>query len=574
MQLSIVTLSTSLTTIKTKSLPNHTIPTSLITSQHYIALATPKTLQIYSPTLSLITTRALPSPLLTGSSRWLIYPVARINPSLPFSAILDTPPEQPLVGRVARGLTKEVVSWSRQTGERINEAIHSYLNGSTTPERKCQPTTTSTSSRTTLVIHDIPSNTILTQFQVPMKLRMLSLSENMLFCSSPRGDEFFVYSLNQIPRAIHLIATLLRGFTYSRATQVIWRPDNGCMGVISVRGTGHIFSLKQKGKETVRAVGKIKIEGGVKGMMFIKRQKRRRSSTTTDSAADVLTVANIHERVSSWKLSSATKSTIGLLTSIFNPPTNEEIQSIPIARQIADFTLPSTYQSIAFPTLTSSPIIRAAFTNQHSPVDCTAKAEVECSLSTRGVAGIRGIRLFEYTISTSNVDFGNTSPWTTKQEIDLGMPRGEVRYFPGDSSRSIIETPPSSGQDSLELQPDPSSRKKRRNRTTGGGIEKAISASLGTELDKTNMIAVPPTPPGSFSTPKVQPTEWMGDMLDKGRTYVRNVGRQSSNVRDEEVCFEDGVEVLSLEDAPMIELDTSESVDSDGSGHGKVRGEE
>ena len=88
------------------------------------------------------------------------------------------------------------------------------------------------------------------------------------------------------------------------------------------------------------------------------------------------------------------------------------------------------------------------------------------------------------------------------------------------------------------------------------------------------MITVPPTPPGSFSTPKVQPTEWMGDILDKGRTYVRNVRRQSSNVRDEEVCFEDGVEVLSLEDAPVIELDRSESVDSDGSGHGKVRGEE
>ena len=340
-------------------------------------------------------------------------------------------------------------------------------------------------------------------------------------------------------------------------------------------GTGHIFSLKRKGKETARAVGKIKIEGGVKGMMFIKRQKqRRRSSTTTDSAADVLTVANIHERVSSWKLSSPTKSTIGLLTSIFNPPTNEEIQSIPIARQIADYTLPSTHQNVAFPTLTSSPVIRAAFTNQHSTVDCTAKAEVECSLSTRGVTGIRGIRLFEYTMSTSNVDFGNTSPWTTIHEIDLGMPRGEVRYFPGDS-RSIIETPPSSEQDSPELQPDPSSsRKKRRNRATGGGIEKAISASLGTELDKASMITVPPTPPGSFSTPKLQPTEWMGDILDKGRTYVRNVRRQSTNIRDEEVCFEDGVEVLSLEDAPVIELDRSESVHSDGSGHGKVRGEE
>ena len=156
------------------------------------------------------------------------------------------------------------------------------------------------------------------------------------------------------------------------------------------------------------------------------------------------------------------------------------------------------------------------------------------------------------------------------------MPRGEVRYFPGDSSRSIIETPPSSEQDSSELQPDAisSTRKKRRNRGNTGGIEKAISASLGTELDKTSMITIPPTPPGSFSTPKVQPTEWMEDILDKGRTYVRNVRRQSANIRDEEVCFEDGMEVLSLEDAPMIGLDRSESVHSDGSGHGKVRGEE
>src|SRR5215471_15722023 len=124
-------LSTSLAKTKIISLPTHTIPDSLITSQHYIALATPKTLQIYTPTLSLITTRPLPYPLLTGSSRWLIYPATRRNPSLPISVILDTPPEQPLVGRMARGLTKEVVSWGRETGERINEAIHSYLNGPT-----------------------------------------------------------------------------------------------------------------------------------------------------------------------------------------------------------------------------------------------------------------------------------------------------------------------------------------------------------------------------------------------------------------------------------------------------------
>jgi hypothetical protein len=496
------------------------------------------------------------------------------------------------VERVARGLTKEVVSWGRDTGERIGEAIHSYLNGSapTTPERKSpqqRQSTIPTSARTTLVIHDIPTNTILTQFQVPMKLGFISVSGTMLFCSTPKGDEFFVYSLNQIPRAIHLVATFSRGYTYSRVTQVVWRGDNACMGVISAHGTGHVFCLKRRGKELDRGVGKVKIEGGVKGLMFVKKHDssnivRRRSSTTKDDIPDILTVANTHERVTSWKLTPTTKSAISMLTSIFNPPTaNEEIQSIPIARPIADYTIPSTHFNIPFPSLTSSPVIKAAFTNQRDlDVSCTAKAEVECSL-TRGITGIRGIRLFEYTMSSAPYeDFGSSVTWETTKEVDLGIPRGEVRYFEASKSMTMENTPPSSGQESSpDLQPD-NSKKKRRNRNanandnSGVGIEKAISASLGTELDKTRMTIVPPTPPGSYSAPKFQSTEWMGDIIDRGKTMVRNVRqRNSRGVQDEDICFEDGVEVLSLEDAPVeTELEGSES--SDGSGHvRKVRGD-
>ena len=515
--------------------------------------------------------------------------------------------------RVARGLTKEVVSWGRETGEKIGEALYSYLNGpnATSPPTSEKLVSTAggggSTSRTTLLVHDIPTKTILTQFQVPIKAGFISVSKSgtMLFCSSPKGDEFFVYSLSHIPAAVHLVATFSRGYTYSRVVDVIWRADNGCMGVISARGTGHVFSLKRRGKETARAVGKVKIEGGgVKRMMFVPKGAspvRRRSSTTKDETVDVLTVATTHERVTSWKLSPAQRSTIGLLTSYFNPPTTEESQSIPVATAIADYTLPSEHRDISFSALISSPVLKAAFTNQHdSAIDCTAKAEVECSLSTRGVTGIRGIRLFEYTFTTStpDTDFGGPLPWTQK-EIDLGMPRGEVRYFgtsadaASSSSARSLETPPSSEQDSPDLQPETGGKKKRRNRaaaaaagpttTTGtkdSGIEKAISASLGTELDKTRMTTVPPTPPGSFSTPKVQPSEWMGDILDRGKTIVRNVRRRSSTIRggivrgDEDVCFEDGVEVLSLEDAPAVALDGSESADSDESGHqGKVRGE-
>jgi len=610
LKLSIVSLSTSLTADYSIVLPKNIIKTSLITSQHYIAIATPKTITVFSPTLSVIATLNTPVPTITGSARWLIYPTHRPNPQLPRSQILDTPPETRLVERVARGLTKEVVSWGRETGEKIGGALYSYLNGPTVPSpstpEKVVPMGGGSTSRTTLIVHDIPTNTVLTQFQVPIKAGFISVSRSgtMLFCSSPKGDEFFVYSLSHIPIAVHLVATFSRGYTYSRVIDVIWRGDNGCMGVISARGTGHVFSLKRRGKETARAVGKVKIEGGgVKGMMFIRRggtqsQVRRRSSTTKDEAVDILTVATTHERVTSWKLAPAQRSTIGLLTAYFNPPTTQEPQSIPVATPIADYILPSKHQDISFSTLISSPALKAAFTNQRdSTIDCTAKAEVECSLSTRGVTGIRGIRLFEYTFPTStplDTDFGTTLPWTTK-EIDLGMPRGEVRYFGGaaDSSSGSprsLETPPSSEQESPSLTPETGGKKKRRNRPTGTtgtvtkdtgvGIEKAISASLGTELDKTRMTTVPPTPPGSFSTPKVQPSEWVGDILDRGKTIVRNVGRRSSTaVRgvqrgDEDVCFEDGVEVLSLEDAPAVELDGSESADSDESGHqGKVRGE-
>ena len=474
--------------------------------------------------------------------------------------------------------------------------MYSYLNGPTatsppTPE-KLIPLGGGSASRTTLVVHDIPTNTVVTQFQVPIKVGFISVSKSgtMLFCSSPKGDEFFVYSLSHIPNAVHLVATFSRGYTYSRVIDVIWRGDNGCMGVISARGTGHVFSLKRRGKETARAIGKVKIEGGgVKAMMFVRRggpQVRRRSSATKDEAVDVLTTATTHERVTSWKLPPAQRSTISLLTSYFNPPTTEEPQSIPVATPIADYILPSTDQAIPFSSLISSPALKAAFTNQqNSSIDCTAKAEVECSLSTRGVTGVRGIRLFEYTFTSSSpdADFGGPLPWTRK-EIDLGMPRGEVRYFGGgegsSSSARSLETPPSSEQDTPDLEPESGSKKKRRIRATAtkdSGIEKAISASLGTELDKTRMTTVPPTPPGSYSTPKIQPSEWVGDILDRGKTIVRNARRRSSTVRgvvrDGDVCFEDGVEVLSLEDAPTIELERSESAESDGSSHGKVRGE-
>jgi len=168
------------------------------------------------------------------------------------------------------------------------------------------------------------------------------------------------------------------------------------------------------------------------------------------------------------------------------------------------------------------------------------------------------------------------------------MPRGEVKYFGMDTTgsgiRSTVETPPSSEHDSPDLQPESTSRKSRsrgrRGKQGGGGaddgIERAISATLGTELDKTRMVTVPPTPPGSFSTPKLQPAEWVGDILDRGKTMVRNVRRRSMNQyasRDEEVCFEEDVEVLSLNDAPAMDKShgSRDSVESDGSGNVKLR---
>jgi hypothetical protein len=301
-------------------------------------------------------------------------------------------------------------------------------------------------------------------------------------------------------------------------------------------------------------------------------------------------VANLHERVTSWDLSSVPKSRMGVFTSYFSSPShNDESQSTPLARAIADYHLPAVHSNITFPALTSSPLIKAAFTNQQNPssrIECTAMAEVECSASTRGIVGIRGIRLFEYTLSSTFrlVDFGQCIPWI-QTEIDLGMPRGEVKYIGADGSSSSarsLETPPSSEQESPELQPDNVIVKKKRRRHVvkdGRGIERDISASLGTELDKSNMVVVPPTPPGSFSTPKLQPTEWIGDMIDRGKTIVRNVRGRGTAVREgmqDEVSFEDGVEILSWNDAPAIDsvrLDRSESNESEGSGHGKVRGD-
>jgi len=581
-----------LTTDASLVLPRPVTSTSLIACEHFIALATPEAVNVYNPTsLSPIATIPIPSPIITASERWLIYSAARANPALPFPPILDTPPETPFVERMARGLTKGVVSWGRDTGERITEAVTSYLNGPQlpTPEKKMRTlpvtATSSSFSRTTLFMHDIPTDTVLAQFQVPYKLGFVSLSGTMLFCSPPTGDEFHVYSLSQVPNAVHLVATFSRGYTYSRVIQVTWRPDHGCLGVISAHGTAHVFSLKRRGKETARAVGKVKIDGGVKGIMFVKRLgvMRRRSSTTMNDMPDLLTMANMHERVTSWKLTVPQRSFSGMLTSLFNPPTvaTEEAQPTPLARPIADYVLPTSYQPISFPSLSASPAIKAAFTNQSPATDCTAKAEVEWSISTRGLTGLRGIRLFEYTSSTPFIDFGSPLPFT-QREIDLGIPRGEVRFV-GDTvvqKLASVETPPSSDGDSQELAlGDQSTTKKRRKPVApqhSEGIEKAISASLGTELDKTRIVRVPPTPPGSFSTPKIASSEWVGDMYDRGKTIVRNVRKAGSIVPaaklEEEVRFEDGVEVLSLEDAPLEE--ESESGESEGSRTGnKVRGD-
>jgi len=424
----------------------------------------------------------------------------------------------------------------------------------------------------------------------------MSLSPNgtMLFCSPPKGDELYVYSLDYIPGPVQQVATFSRGYTYSRVLDVIWRRDNGAMGVISARGTGHIFSLKRRGKDTSRAISKIKIEGGVKDFIFIPKKpdipsmgRRRRRSTspaTREDFPDVFTLANTNEKIMAWKLIAPQKSAIGLLTSYFNPPSNQqESQAVPLARPIAEYTLPSTHNDFSFPSLASSPVFKGAFTNQRETIiDCTANAEVENSRS-RTLGGKRGIRLFQYSLSTPFEDFGSSIPWL-ETELDLGIPRGQVHYIGGGSSGSSsksLETPPSSEQESSpDLLPDGTSKKKRirRKDAPATGIEKAISATLGTELDKAQMITVPPTPPGSFSTPKLQAGEWVGDILDKGKEIVRNVRRRSSaaHARDENLSFEDGVEVLSLTDAPAIEelsLESSDSAESDGSGGRKVSGD-
>ena len=358
---------------------------------------------------------------------------------------------------MARGLTKEVVSWGRETGERALESLSAYLSGQpTTPEREKKapppPTTSRRGRQSALVVYDVPAKTVMAQIMLPFNVGYISLAPSgmMLFCSTLKGDEFYVYSLESLPDAIHLVATFSRGYTYSSVMDVCWRGDSNCLGVISQRGTGHIFSLKRRGKEIGKAVGKIKTDGGVKGIMFLKRPcsynkpRRRSSATKGDDVPEILTVANTHERVVSWKLLPPRRSTIGLLSAYLKPQTttttNAEPQSIPLALPVAEYTLPSQHQSVPFPMLTSSPIIKAAFTNQkESTLDCTAKAEVECSLSTHGITGIRNLRLFDYTLSTqlpssAATDFGAPLPWTHTREIDLGMPRGEVRYIAAVSS--------------------------------------------------------------------------------------------------------------------------------------------
>jgi hypothetical protein len=495
---------------------------------------------------------------------------------------------------MTRTITKQAVSWGRETGEKAVEALTAYLSGHPSPTvapEKPKPVNIPT-ARTTLVLRDVPTNTILCQFVVPFKLGycVLSTTGTMLFCSTARGDEFFVYELNQIPTGIHLLATFSRGYTYSGIREVIWRRDNGCFGVLSARGTGHIFSLKRGGraKDSGRAIGKIKLDNGINTFTFLRRIQHtmRRRSSTRDDIPEILSVGYAR-KLASWKLLPATKSTIGLLTAYFNPPASpSEPQTIPLARQIAEYTLPVSHLDFGYSALSTSPVIKAAFTNQPSRIiDCTSMAEVECSLSTRGITGIRGIRLFSYTLSDSGPpDFGVMLPWTLS-EIDLGMPRGEVRYINHTPSTTSLETPPSSEHESLDLNPD--LKKKRRPKskptTTIGqdkrDMERAISASLGTELDKAHMITIPPTPPGSIPTPKIPPTEWISPILDRGKSIVRNVRRTSFLAHSEDkggVSFDEGTEVLGYEDLSGMEggfnLDGSE-VDSDGSGEGKVAGE-
>jgi hypothetical protein len=383
----------------------------------------------------------------------------------------------------------------------------------------------------------------------------------MLFCAPVKGDEFFVYELAMVPAGIHLLATFSRGYTYSRVVDVTWRVDSGVLGVISARGTGHVFSLKRRGKETGRAVGKVKMDGGVKGMIFLSKEKTRRRSSMQEDKPDILTLANTHDRLTSWKLAPAQNSTIGLLSTYFNPPiSDEKPQSIPLARAIAEYTLPITHQNIQYPTLSSSPAIKAAFTNQKDiNIDCTAKAEVECSLSTHGITTIRSLRLFEYTLSPNHIDFSSPLPLTTT-EINLGMPHGDVRF---------VETPPSSEQDS------PNIPKRQKRKPVSEGIEGAISASLGTELDKTRIVTIPPTPPASYSTPLK--SDWrsgVGDIFKQGKTIVRNARRKSElafekPVLNHNVDFEEDVQVLSLDDG--VEMERSESEMSEGSGNVKLR---
>jgi len=205
------------------------------------------------------------------------------------------------------------------------------------------------------------------------------------------------------------------------------------------------------------------------------------------------------------------------------------------------------------------------------------------------------------------MDFGGRLPWV-RTEVDLGMPRGEVRYVNLDLESSsggskTLETPPSSELEAESPDFVPESKKKRRTRTKGpvagssndvnfantstegggtreGGIERAISVSLGTELDRTRMVTIPPTPPSSI--PQNPPAEWMDKIYVRGKSIASKVRRQSFLSKEGEFSFEEDAGVLGHDDLEGMDvngmemgfkLDGSESFESEGSGEGKIRGE-
>jgi hypothetical protein len=104
-------------------------------------------------------------------------------------------------------------------------------------------------------------------------------------------------TLTQLPTAVHLVTTFSRGHTYSSVIDVIWRPDDSFVGVISARGTGHVFGLKSRVmKEPGRAVGQVKIDGGINDWIFLRRrpisntERTRRRSSATKEVPELLTI--------------------------------------------------------------------------------------------------------------------------------------------------------------------------------------------------------------------------------------------------------------------------------------------